>query len=98
MKTSMLRIIAQPITIVWIGLLLATCLSWEAVEGVDLQGLHSAGGTLVVAIAFLKTRFIMLDFMELRHAPLPMRLFAEVWWFGIGAVVISAMRSGFFGL
>ena len=75
----MASLLRNRITIVWLGLLLATGLSWETggefAFGGDLRSL----GVLVLVIAFIKVRYIMLEFMELRHAPLAMRLFAECW-------------------
>ena len=33
----------------------------------------------VLVIAFIKVRFVGLEFMELRQAPLPLRLIFELW-------------------
>ncbi len=52
----------------------------------------------IFLIAALKVRFVMLDFMELRRAPIPVRLAFEAWpvvvaamilsfWFATGAVI-----------
>jgi hypothetical protein len=38
-----------------------------------------AAGVAVIIIAFLKIRYVLLDFMELRSAPLGMRVAAEAW-------------------
>ncbi|WP_313802408.1 cytochrome C oxidase subunit IV family protein [Sphingobium sp.] len=94
----MQSLVANRATLIWLGLVVATCLSVELFKG--LPGLNApyVGGMAVTAIAFLKTRFILLDFMELRHAPRPMRLFAECWWIAIGAIVIATFRTNFFGL
>lgn len=90
----MATFIRDRITLVWLGLVLATCLSWEA--GGDLgitDDIRSLGG-VVLFIAFLKVRYIMLEFMELRHAPLVMRLFAECW----AALVCAAVIIFYLGL
>ncbi len=36
-------------------------------------------GIAVIIIAFVKIRYVILDFMELRTAPLGMRVAAEAW-------------------
>jgi len=48
---------------------------------------HAVIGTLeqititlaILVIAFIKIRYVILDFMEIRRAPLPMRIAAEIW-------------------
>ncbi|WP_241962384.1 cytochrome C oxidase subunit IV family protein [Rhodococcus opacus] len=51
----------------------------------------------IILIAAVKVRFVMLDFMELRHSPLPVRIAFEGWivlgtclilgfWFAIPAI------------
>ena len=77
-------------TVIWLLLVAATLLSWEAVEGVAWARDRRAGAVLVIAIAFLKARFILLDFMELRTAPFGMRIGAEAW--------VMAMAGGLIGL
>jgi hypothetical protein len=76
------------ITLVWLALMLATCLSWET--GTDLLPIRNMAtlGTIVLVIAFVKVRYIMLEFMELRHAPLAMRLIVECWSVVVCAAVI----------
>jgi len=63
------------IAAVWALLLVATLLSWESARGENLQLTTSA----VLVIAFVKVRLIGLEFMELRTAPLPLRLGFESW-------------------
>ena len=54
----------------------ATLLSWAFGHGrVDPR----AAGIAVIVIAFVKIRYVILDFMELRTAPLGMRVAAEAW-------------------
>jgi hypothetical protein len=67
------------ITIIWLLLVLMTCLSWEAVQGMGWLADPRIAASTVMIVAFVKARFILLDFMELRDAPLPLRLFAEAW-------------------
>jgi hypothetical protein len=69
----------------------ATALSWAFGHEAFFADPRNAG-VLILAIAFVKIRFVILDFMELRHAPLAMRAAGEVWVIGIGAVLIALYR------
>lgn len=88
-------VIKQRITAIWLVLILATGLSWAAVHGWGAH-LGARGVTaLVIAVAFFKARLIMLDFMELREAPVPFRLFVELWAVVVcGALIALAWRAG----
>jgi hypothetical protein len=54
---------------VWAVLVGATLASW----------LLGGGNAVVVAVAFLKVRLVGLYFMELRTAPVPLRVLFEGW-------------------
>lgn len=88
MNPSLLR---SRITVVWLALVLATCLSWETVGDFAWTRDYRILSTIVLGIAFVKVRYVMLEFMELRHAPLPMRLVAEAW-----CMVVFAAVAGFY--
>lgn len=64
-------------TLIWGLLMLATALSWTLGRGPLASDAFAAAG--VIAIAFLKARWIGLDFMELRTAPTALRLGFEAW-------------------
>jgi hypothetical protein len=59
---------------VWLVLVVATVLSWAI--GVE-HAVGSGISVLVLAIAAIKIRYVGLDFMELRTAPLPLRVAFE---------------------
>jgi hypothetical protein len=71
----------QRIAAVWLGLVVATLVSWRL--GADHSSSGDAGRaaatTGVLVLAFGKVRFVGLDFMELRRAPLALRLIFEAW-------------------
>ena len=94
----MRTLLISRITVVWLGLVVASCVSLELFRGIAWLDQPRLGGMAVMLIAFLKARFILLDFMELREAPLPLRLFAEGWWLLIGAIVVLTFGTDFFGL
>jgi hypothetical protein len=79
------------ITLVWVGLLAATARSW-ALGHESLPGDPRNPGVLILAIAFLKIRFGILDFMELRHATRRMRVAGEAWAFCASGALIALYR------
>jgi hypothetical protein len=77
------------ITLLWCLLVLATLLSLEFGHGLVFGHRQRLAAIAILLIAYLKARVVFLDFMELRHAPLPLRLVFEAW--GIlasGAIVV----------
>jgi len=81
-------------TYIWIVLLAITLISWIGVYGV--KGLISpkALALTLLALAVIKTRFVMLDFMELRDAPRLYRLSAEGWCLAIYALLAGLYLFG----
>ena len=57
-------------TAVWAVLVVATLVSWAVGSG---HGTGSAIAVVVLGVAMIKVRFVGLDFMELRNAPLVLR-------------------------
>jgi hypothetical protein len=73
MPLSLFRARSTP---VWVALVLVTIVSW-AVGAKHETG--SAIAVLVLAFALIKVRFIGLDFMELRNAPVILRTMFETY-------------------
>jgi hypothetical protein len=80
-------LIRSYITLVWFLLVAATALSWEMGYGVGFDNVRHASVAIIV-VAFIKVRFVILDFMEIRNAPLFMRLIGEVWVFVVCSTLI----------
>jgi hypothetical protein len=57
-------------TVVWIGLVAATIVSWAV--GSE-HGTGSTVAVVVLGVALFKVRYVGLDFMELRQAPVLLR-------------------------
>ena len=57
-------------TVVWLGLIIVTLVSFTV--GAD-HGVGSGVALWVLALALIKMRYVGLDFMELRNAPLLLR-------------------------
>jgi Prokaryotic Cytochrome C oxidase subunit IV len=68
----------------WLLLIAATVVSWAV--GAE-HGTGSPVVLVVLGIAALKVRLVGLDFMELRHAPVPLRAAFELYCLAIWAVL-----------
>jgi len=66
-------------TLIWLVLVCATAISLEIGHGGGGVFARRYAGAAIIVVAFVKVRFVILDFMEIRHAPLPMRIIAEGW-------------------
>ncbi|MEW5807947.1 MAG: cytochrome C oxidase subunit IV family protein [Actinomycetota bacterium] len=76
----MLELLKNRAGLSWLILVAATVLSWAV--GAE-HGTGSVVGVLVLGIAAIKVRLVGLDFMELRHAPIPLRAAFEVYCAGM---------------
>jgi hypothetical protein len=83
----MRRLFLNRLSLVWLILVGVTALSWEAGHGAlsDLDLARAA----VIGVAFFKVRYVILDFMEIRHAPVAMRMVGEIWAVSVCAVLIG---------
>ncbi len=71
----------------WLLLVLATGITcWVRAGGI--VGLAAAAGTL--AIAYFKGRLVILDFMELRDAPIIWRAVFEGWLLVVSILIFAA--------
>jgi hypothetical protein len=71
----------------WIVLMIATSITWYLGE------VGAAGTMAIVAmlvIAFIKGRLVILDFMELREAPLMWRVLLEGWLILVSSLILLA--------
>lgn len=79
-------------TAVWLGLTVATLLSWS-LGGHHTLGIsngHVLAGVSILLIAFVKVRFVGLYFMDLRGAPAFLRNIFEVYCVVV-CVALAAM-------
>ncbi len=77
----MKAVLQSSVTLVWVVLMLATGLSWwlgtRPGSGAETG---SASATIVLMlVAFFKVRLVIMYFMEVHGAPLPLRLACEGW-------------------
>jgi hypothetical protein len=84
---SLADLLRSSITAIWFVLIGATLLSWWL--GTDhVIDDASLAGALILLVAFIKVRFVGLYFMELRHAPIPLRLVWEGWCLVVCTTVV----------
>lgn len=65
-------------TVVCIVLVMATLISWQLGHGELFTNAHYTIA-FILLIAIIKIRYVILDFMEVRHAPAPLRVAVELW-------------------
>jgi hypothetical protein len=82
------ELIRSRITLIWLLLVGATLLSWELGHGLGVKDARAAG-SLILVVAMIKVRLVVLDFMELRHAPTWMRAGAEIWTVLLAALLVA---------
>jgi hypothetical protein len=71
----------------WLVLLIATGITWWLGE----MGAAGTGAILaMLAIALVKGRLVILDFMELRGAPLFWRILLEGWLILVSSLILLA--------
>ena len=79
-----LRLLRGRAGVSWVFLVVATIVSWAV--GAE-HGTGSIVVVVVLAIAAIKVRLVGLDFMELRHAPIPLRAVFECYCAGMWALL-----------
>ena len=82
-----MSVLRERVTMVWFGLVVLTCVTtWGLSKDMFSPVVAVVGIFLIAAV---KVRYVMLDFMELRQAPIAVRVAFEAW-----PVVVTAMILG----
>jgi hypothetical protein len=90
---SMSGLLKSRISMVWLVLIVATLTS--LLLGTDhLVHETKLASVLVLLVAFIKVRFVGLYFMELRDAPMPLRLILEGYCLLVCIVLILMFVAG----
>ncbi|MDH0639341.1 MULTISPECIES: cytochrome C oxidase subunit IV family protein [Pseudomonas] len=76
----------------WLILIAATVLGYIVGTG-DAIGFSAGLATLM--IAYLKARMVLLDFMELRHAPRTWRFLLEGWLAALTLLLLAVYGAAF---
>jgi hypothetical protein len=78
----------RSITVVWLLLVAVTLVSWAIGAHEHING-NSAITFTVLTIAFLKVRLVMFHFMEVRFAPLPLKIPCNAWVILVGTGLLA---------
>jgi hypothetical protein len=84
----MSAIIRSRTTLIWLLLVAATALSWGMGHGVGDADVRILGGAIIV-VAFVKVRFVIFEFMEIRGAPTWMQRVGHGWILLIAGLLIA---------
>jgi caa(3)-type oxidase subunit IV len=79
-------------TLVWVVLVIATVASWWLSRGQAAAPAETV--SIVMVIAAVKARLIILHFMGLKHAPLPLRLIFEGWAVAVTGFILVGTVFG----
>jgi Prokaryotic Cytochrome C oxidase subunit IV len=83
-----MSVLRERVTMVWLGLVVLTCVTtWGLSKDLFIPAVGVVG---IFVIAAVKVSYVMLDFMELRYAPIPVRVAFQAW-----PVAVAAMILGF---
>ena len=71
---------------IWVAMILLTSFSLAASPGGTIQ--TPLATAFVIAVAFIKARLVLLDFMEIRFAPIFLRATLELWLLALTGTLI----------
>lgn len=80
-------------TVVWVLLVAATALSFSLGHGMGISDVRTAAVVILVT-TFVKVRFVIFEFMEVRGAPVWMRRAADGWIVGVACLLIARILIG----
>ena len=78
-------------TVVWLLLILVTIILTYVLDGGPAAGLglsDTARNSLILVIAFVKVRIVAYEFMEIRLAPVVMRVATDAWVIGTCLILL----------
>ena len=82
-----MELLRKPVSIVWAALMLATCAStWLLSKNFVTPEVATVA---IMLIAAFKVRLVMRHFMEVRPAPLALRLVCDGWLLAVTALIVT---------
>ncbi|BBZ38249.1 MULTISPECIES: cytochrome C oxidase subunit IV family protein [Mycobacterium] len=77
----------ERVTMVWLGLMVLTCVTtWGLSKDLFVPAVAVVGIFLIAAV---KVSYVVLDFMELRNAPIPVRVAFQAWPIVVAVVILG---------
>lgn len=93
----MLEILGRRNLVVWLVLTGVTLVSWAlSFHPADQASPSMVGGVFMIALAFVKVRLVIFNFMEINHAPLALQLICDAWGI-IACLSIIGLYTGMLG-
>jgi heme/copper-type cytochrome/quinol oxidase subunit 4 len=86
------NVLATRTTLVWALLVAVTAVSWSIGHAAGI-GSPRAAGMAVLILAIFKVRLVLLEFMELRHAPRPLCWLAQGWAVLVCGVLLALFAA-----
>jgi len=83
------------LTVIWFGLVVATSVSF--ILGHEFNLSARLATAIVMTISYIKSRLVMMHFMELAHAPRAWRIVYEVWLVAVITEILLFYLSGVYG-
>jgi Prokaryotic Cytochrome C oxidase subunit IV len=82
-----MSLLRERVTMVWLGLMALTCVTtWGLSKDLFVPVVGAVG---IFSIAAIKVSYVMLDFMELRYAPIPVRVAFQAWPLAVAAMILG---------
>jgi heme/copper-type cytochrome/quinol oxidase subunit 4 len=82
-----MELLRKPVTIVWAALMLATCASTWLLSKNSVT--TEVATVAIMLIAAVKVRLVIRYFMEVRLAPLALRLICDSWLLAVTALIVT---------
>jgi hypothetical protein len=81
------ELLRKPVSIVWAALMLATCASTWLLSKNSVR--PEVATVAIVLIAAVKVRLVIRHFMEVRRAPLALRLVCDGWLLAVTTLIVT---------
>jgi heme/copper-type cytochrome/quinol oxidase subunit 4 len=81
------ELLRKPVSIVWAALMLATCASTWLLSKNSVT--PEVATVAIMVVAAVKVRLVIWHFMEVRRAPLALRLVCNGWLLAVTALIMT---------
>ena len=78
--------------LVWVCLMVLTSISWYVGESPEKYD-HSGVVVSILIVTFIKIRLVIMHFMEVKNAQLPLRLAFDAWCIVVATALIGVFMS-----
>ena len=82
-----MELLCKPVSIVWAALMLATCASTWLLSKNSVT--PEVATVAIMLVAAVKVRLVIRYFMEVRRAPMALRLVCDGWLLAVTALIVT---------